>query len=278
MLITKMQSVGNDYIIVDGFSNACDNASRLAFDICNRHFGIGADGLIVILYSNDADFKIDKYDSEGERCSLSPNLVMCAVRYAIDNNINNVCDKKTISIDTDEGIKYISVDDEYITYNAGHTIFTPQLIPVDYSDDLYFDKSLSVGGEEYIISAVGTGNEAFAVAFVDNGDLLNDIDINKIAPFIETNRAFPNGTNVVFANIVDDKTMQVRCWKKTIGEYIGFDYGAVAAFSVANYKNNVGDSACIELVGGDLMIEISDDDFIYVKSKPKKVFEVEWNL
>lgn len=274
MIFTKMHCVCNDFLILNCFDDIVDIAEGLPVQVCDRHLGIGADGLVLVLYSNDADFRIDFYNPDGIKTSCNTNVLRCAAKYALDNKI---IDKKMISVDTDNGIKYVTVnDDNSLTVNIGEPIFTPQLIPVDYTGDDFIEKVISVGADDYVASCVSVNSNPCTVIFVENTDELNDIEFNKIAPYIEKHNIFPNRSNVVFVNVVNRDTLQVRCWQINAGEVIGCDFGSAAAFVVANFMGKVDDKVKVELYGGDLTLEISDDNFAYVTGCAENVFEINW--
>lgn len=274
MIFTKMQCVGNDFLILNGFDDIIEIQEDLPVKVCDRHFGIGADGLALILYSNDADFKLDFYNPDGIKSPCNTNILRCAVKYALDNKI---VDKDLISVDTANGIKYVKKENtDQLIINIGEPIFTPQLIPVDYTGDEFIDKVISVGADDYVACCVSVNSNPCTVIFTDNTEKLNEIEINKIAPFIEKHNIFPNNTNVVFTNIENRDTIQVRCWQINNGEVIGCDFGAVAAFAVANYMGKVEDKIVAELYGGDLKLELSDDNFAYVTASAENVFEINW--
>lgn len=274
MIFTKMHCVCNDFLILNCFDDIVEVAEDLPVKVCDRHFGIGADGLVLILYSNDADLRIDFYNPDGIKSSCNTNVLRCAVKYALENKI---VDKNMISVDTDNGIKYVTVNDNgSFTVNIGEPIFTPQLIPVDYTGDEFIEKVISVGADDYIASCVSINSNPCAVIFTETTDELNDLEFNKIAPNIEKHNIFPNSANVVFANIVDRNTLQVRCWQINMGEVIGCDFGTAAAFAVADFMGKVDNQVKAELYGGDLDLEISDDNFIYVTGCAENVFEINW--
>ena len=274
MIFTKMQCVGNDFLILNAFDDIIEIQEDLPVKVCDRHFGIGADGLALILYSNDADFKLDFYNPDGIKSPCNTNILRCAVKYALDNKI---VDKDLISVDTANGIKYVKKENtDQLIINIGEPIFTPQLIPVDYTGDEFIDKVISVGADDYVACCVSVNSNPCTVIFTDNTEKLNEIEINKIAPFIEKHNIFPNNTNVVFTNIENRDTIQVRCWQINNGEVIGCDFGAVAAFAVANYMGKVEDKIVAELYGGDLKLELSDDNFAYVTASAENVFEINW--
>ncbi len=274
MIFTKMQSLGNDFLILNCFDEVNEIDEKLPVTICDRHFGIGADGLALVLYSNDADIKVDFYSPDGIKTVCNTNLLRCVAKYALDNKIVN---KSVISVSTDNGVKYVQVsDDNSFVVNIGEPVFTPQLIPVDYTDSEFIEKVISVGAMDYVVSCVSINSNPCAVIFVNNTEELNDFELNKVSPFLEKHHYFPNNTNIILANIKDFNSMQVRCWQINMGETIGCDFGATAAFVVAQSLGKVDDNIVCELLGGDMTLQISEDNFAYTSAKAESVFEINW--
>ncbi len=276
MIFTKMQCAGNDFLILNCFNDIINVEADLPLKVCDRHFGIGADGLLLILYSDNADFKLEFFNPDGTKSPCNTNVLRCAAKYALENKI---VDKDLISTDTQNGIKYIKVSDDdsdMLIVNIGEPVFTPQLVPVDYTGDEFIEKNISIGADDYTVSCVSINSNPCTVIFVENTTKLNELEVNKIAPFIEKHNVFPNNTNVIFANIEDRSTIQVRCWQINTGEVIGCDFGAVSAFVTANYIGKVDDKVKAELYGGDLLLELSDDNFAYVTASAEFVFEINW--
>ena len=276
MLITKMQCIGNDFLVANCFYDKIENPSVLAREICDRHFGIGADGLVLLLYSNDADFRTEFYNPYGVKSKCTPNMLICAVKYALDNDLVN---KLTVSVDTDDGVKYLTVSDSdkvEITTNCGLPVLTPQLIPVDYTGEDFINKVINIFDKSYQLTCVSVQGNPCAVMFTENGEELNEIEIGLIAPYIEKHNIFPSGCNVIISNVVDRNLLQARCWVLNQGEVIGCDFGATAALVAATLCGYTDDKVAVELHGGDVSVEISDDDFIYLTANADKVFEIEW--
>ncbi len=274
MLLTKMQCSGADYLFADCYNDVLDNPSALAAKVCDRHLGVGSLGLVLLLYSNDADFRIEIYDSYGAKVSPDPAVLCCAVAFA---GLLDIPLRSTVSFDTDSGIKYVVMnEDGSCTVNAGLPVLTPQLIPVDYTGDCFIDKVVSVKGIDYRTTCLSLAERPYAVVFTENGEELNDLNLKKIAPYFEAHNIFPVGTNVVFANVVDNTLVQERCWLFGDGESVGDSFGAVAAYTAAWLNKLSGDKGTVETLGGDVLVEVSDDDFVYFTSKGEKVFDVQW--
>lgn len=274
MIFTKMQSLGNDFLILNCFNDIIDVDEKLPVSVCDRHFGIGADGLALVLYSNDADVKVEFYSPDGIKTVCNTNLLRCVAKYAIENKI---VDKNLISIDTDNGVKYIQMsEDDFLTVNIGEPVFTPQLIPVDYTDSEFIEKIISVGSNDYVVSCVSINSNPCAVIFVDSTEELNDFELNSICPFLEKHHYFPNNMNIIIANIKDYNSIQVRCWQINTGETIGCDFGATGAFVVAESMGKIDNNILCELYGGDMKLQLSDDNFAYTSAKAENVFEINW--
>ncbi len=277
MKYTKVHSVGNDYLIVNCYEEQVNKPDEIAVTSCHRHFGIGADGLILISYSQHGDFKVELYNTDGIECKPSPNALICCVKYIVDNGIS---DKLTISFETIAGVKYVTVDDidgkVVFTVNCGKAIFTPQLIPIDSCEDTFIDKTITIKNDNYEISCVLVENKVNTVIFVDNGDELNEYELAKIAPYIERHNMFPMGTNIQIANIVEKNLAQVRCWQLDEGEVMGCDFGAASVFAIANHKDMVNDKITVELLGGDIEFSIDEDGYIYQSSYAEIVFSIDF--
>lgn len=274
MLLCKMQCAGADYLFADCFDTSLDNPAETAGKVCDRYFGVGAFGLVLLLYSNDADFRIDIYNRFGEKIKPNPDVLCCAAEFARKLGLFK---SGNISADTDLGVKYAAAnDDGSFTINAGIPVTTPQLIPVDSTDESFVNKTIVVGNAEYQATCLSVGDNPFTVIFMNDTDELNSLEIYKTAPFIEGHNIFPVGTNVVFVNAVDRAVLQERCWLLGEREVTGNGFGAAAAFFAARLNGLADDSATVETLGGDLKIDVSADGFVYVTLSAEKVFEIEW--
>ena len=275
MKFTKMQGIGNDYVYVNCFTETVDNISETAIKISDRHFGVGSDGLVLILPSNCADFRMRMINSDGSEAEMCGNAIRCVGKYVRDNNLT---DKDEISVETLAGIKILKLTIENsevarVCVDMGEPILTPQLIPVDYTGDEFIDKIINVDGEEYSITCVSMGNP-HAVTYMDD---IDSLEIEKIGPKFEHHQIFPRRTNTEFVKVIDRKTLQMRVWERGAGETLACGTGACAVL-VASVINNLSErSATVKLLGGDLEIEWNEEDnHIYMTGTATKVFEGEW--
>jgi len=278
MKFTKMQGIGNDYVYVNCFTETVDDTADLsetAIKISDRHFGVGSDGLVLIMPSDCADFRMRMINSDGSEAEMCGNAIRCVGKYVRDNKLT---DKDEISVETLAGIKILKLTTENnevarVCVDMGEPILTPQLIPVDYTGDEFIDKIINVDGEEYSITCVSMGNP-HAVTYMDD---IVSLEIEKIGPKFEHHQIFPRRTNTEFVKVIDRKTLQMRVWERGAGETLACGTGACAVL-VASVLNNLSDrQATVKLLGGDLEIEWNEEDnHIYMTGTATKVFEGEW--
>lgn len=277
MKFTKMHGLGNDYVYVNGFAEKIEDASELAIRISDRHFGIGADGLILINPSETADFEMVMYNADGSRGEMCGNGIRCVGKYVYDYGLT---DKSNISVETLAGIKYLdlSVKDGkvyQVTVDMGSPIFTPSLIPIVSASERVIDEPITVDGKEYKITAVSMGNP-HAVVYMED---IKNLDIEKIGPEFENHERFPRRINTEFAKVLDRHTVLMRVWERGSGETLACGTGACAV-AVSSVLNGLTESeVCVRLSGGDLFIKWDrEKGNVYMTGSAEMVFEGEWNL
>ena len=245
----KMNGLGNDFIILDHEEYEKCNISpdKLAIKLCNRYFGIGADGLIIVDKSEEGtDIAWIFYNSDGSIAEMCGNGIRCYARYVHDKKI---VDKKEIAIETKAGIKIVTlVSDEEVRVNMGSPILEPSKIPVDSNTNV---NTCLVDGKEFTVNSVSMGNP-HAVIFVKE-------DSRKLAhefgPKIETHKLFPNKTNVEFAEVVSRKEVNLDVWERGCGITLACGTGACATAVAGILNGYLDDSVKVNLPGGSLKIE-----------------------
>jgi len=275
MKFTKMQGIGNDYVYINCFEETVKNESEMAIKISDRHYGVGSDGLVLIMPSDFADFRMRMINSDGSEAEMCGNAIRCVGKYVRDNGLT---DKDEISVETLAGIKILTLtmengEVEKICVDMGEPVLTPQLIPVDYTGDEFIDKIINVDGEEYSITCVSMGNP-HAVTYLDD---IDSLDIEKIGPKFENHQIFPRRTNTEFVKVIDRNTLKMRVWERGAGETLACGTGACAVL-VASVLNGLSDRcATVKLLGGDLEIQWNEENnHIYMTGTATKVFEGEW--
>ncbi|MFI3208007.1 MAG: diaminopimelate epimerase [Eubacteriales bacterium] len=277
MKFTKMQGLGNDYVYVNGFEEKIDNPSEVAIMVSDRHFGVGADGLICINPSDVADFEMAMYNADGSRGEMCGNGIRCVGKYVYDKGLT---DKKSVSIETLGGIKYLEFTIvehavESVRVDMGSPILIPSQIPVVAEGDTCIAQSLIVDGREYIMTCVSMGNP-HAVIYIDD---VAGLEIEKIGPLFENHERFPNRINTEFVKVIDEHTVEMRVWERGSGETLACGTGACAVAVSSILNGYTKDSVTVKLLGGDLKIEWNqEENTIYMTGPAKIVFDGELEL
>lgn len=267
-----MHGAGNDYIYVNGLAENIENPSQLAIDLSNRNFGIGSDGLVLILPSDICDFRMQMFNSDGSEAEMCGNATRCVGKYVYDNKLT---DRKEITLETKAGTKYINLlDGDYkarkVTVDMGEPILDPTLIPVNIAQKPVLEHPLNIDGEEWKISCVSMGNP-HAVVFTEG---IKGFNLPVLGPKFETHPIFPRKTNTEFIEVVDRNTLNMRVWERGAGETLACGTGACAAAVAAILNGYCDRKIKIHLLGGDLDIEWREsNNHIYMTGEAVTVFE-----
>jgi len=249
---TKMHGIGNDYVYIHDPQRAVQEPGKLALRISDRHFGVGSDGLVLILPSDKADFMMDMYNSDGSRGKMCGNAIRCVGRYVFERGLT---DLKTLRIETLSGIKtlYLQVRDgqvESVTVDMGKPITKPADIPVRWNDTRVVDEPIAVDGQLHKLTCVSMGNP-HAVVFLPEIDKL---DLPRIGPHFEHHSLFPDRINTEFVQVIDRRHLRMRVWERGAGETMACGTGACAALVAAVLTGRADREATVSLLGGDLSI------------------------
>lgn len=269
---TKMHGAGNDYIYINGINQIIKNPSELAVQLSNRHFGIGSDGLILILPSYSCDFRMQMFNSDGSEGEMCGNASRCIGKYVYDNGLTS---KKEITLETKAGVKYITLlegdfKSRNVKVDMGEPILAPNLIPVNVKDQPVINHPLDIDGKIWEISCVSMGNP-HAVIFTKN---IKDLDLPIVGPKFEKHPIFPHKTNTEFIEVIDRKTLNMRVWERGAGETLACGTGACAATVAAILNHYCDRKVTIHLLGGTLEIEWNEDNnHVYMTGEAVTVFE-----
>lgn len=278
MKFSKMHGIGNDYVYVNCFKETVENPEAVSIFVSDRRFGIGSDGLILIMPSDKADFRMRIFNADGSEAMMCGNGTRCVGKYVYDHGMT---DKTDITLETNSGIKYLKlfVKDgkvDSVTVDMGKAILKPRDIPVDSDLDLFVAQPVEVAGKEYKITAVSMGNP-HAIVYVDDVDSL---DLEKIGPDFENHKLFPNRVNTEFIKVIDDKTLQMRVWERGSGETFACGTGACASVvsSVLNNYCKYDEEVLVHLRGGDLRITYKKDGTVMMTGPATQVFDGEIDI
>lgn len=279
MKFTKMQGIGNDYIYVNCFEEQVANPEQLSVRLSDRRFGIGGDGLILIMPSQIADFKMRIFNADGSEAMMCGNGTRCIGKYVYEHGLTN---KTHITLETNSGIKYLELHctgDQVtsVTVDMGKAILTPREIPVESdSQEPFVAKPVQVGDRLERLTCVSVGNP-HAVVFCDR---VEDLDLEKLGPLFEHHAIFPDRVNTEFVRAIDDHTLQMRVWERGSGETLACGTGACAT-TVAAVLNGYcpqGEPILVKLRGGDLTITYQADGTVMMTGPAEEVFQGEINL
>lgn len=278
MKFTKMQGIGNDYIYVNCFEEKVDDPERVSQIVSDRHFGIGGDGLVLIMPSDKADFRMRMFNADGSEGNMCGNATRCIGKFVYDNGLT---DKTEITLDTKSGIKYLTLYPENgkvktVLVNMGKAVLTPVDIPMKAEGESFINKPIEVLDSEVYITAVSMGNP-HAVTYVDD---VMSLDLEKIGPAFENHPIFPERVNTEFIKVLDSHTIQMRVWERGSGETWACGTGACAA-AVASVKNGYfknGEEITVKLRGGDLFITYSTDGTVLMRGAAETVFTGEIDI
>lgn len=274
MRFTKMHGLGNDYIYVNCFEERVENPSEVSKFVSDRHFGIGSDGMVLILPSEKADFKMRMFNSDGSEAEMCGNAIRCVGKYVYDNGLT---DKTTVNIETLAGIKVLdmTVKDNKVVLvkvDMGEPILEPAKIPIKSEKERFISEPVSIDGEVYKVTGVSMGNP-HAVTYVEDVD---KFPLEVVGPKMEVHELYPRKINAEFVEVIDKNTLKMRVWERGAGETLACGTGACAVL-VASVLNGLSErKATVKLLGGDLIIEWNEsDNHVYMTGPAVKVFDGE---
>lgn len=283
MNFTKLQSIGNDFVLVETGDTQRD-WSQVAAAICDRHFGVGADGLLLLLPSDSADFRMRMFNPDGSESEACGNGLRCLVEYVIKMNLADI-EAQEISVETMAGTRkariYRAKDKPAkIQVSMGAPKFAAEDIPVVIEDDreLVDIKSMlnypvAVEGRELLLDLVSIGNP-HAVYFEQHP--LSDFPLLQIGPKVEHLSIFPNRINFEVAKVVNRRQIEARVWERGAGETLGCGSGACAMAVAAQLHGYIDNKVDIKLAGGILEVEWDGVGEIFISAPAKIVFRGEW--
>lgn len=256
---TKMHGIGNDYIYVDCFKEnfTVEDAKKYAPILSNRHYSIGADGIILIMPSNIADVRMRMFNYDGSESEMCGNGIRCVAKYTYDRGISK---NNPMKIETLRGVlesKLFIKNDEVdsVEINMNSPILEGLKIPTTIDKDKLIDEPIKINGKMYNFTAVSMGNP-HAVIFLDD---IDSIDISVIGKYIENNNIFPNKVNVEFVQIINKWEVKQRTWERGSGETLACGTGA-SAVCVAGYISGRTENTILNhLLGGDLVLTYKDN-------------------
>ena len=270
----KMQGTGNDYIFIDNRNGEITCPESLCINFCDRHYGIGGYGMVLIENSDVADAKMRVFNRDGSEGKMAGNPIRCVAKYLYDNGI---VVKDEMTIETGAGIKELKlyVSNKRVTsvqVNMGMPDFSTKALPCTLDEDEIIDYPITIGAGSYNITCLSVGNPHCVVFKKD----IDSIDINKVGPFFEKADIFPERINTEFVRVVNRNTIKMRAYERGNGETFACGTGACAAVvaAVENGFCKKGEEIIVKLKGGDLAVTYNDDG-IFMTGNAVLVYEGE---
>ena len=258
MRFTKMEGCGNDYIYINCFEELVEQPEKLAIAMSERHFGIGADGLVLIMPSEKGDFRMRMFNLDGSEGEMCGNAVRCIGKYAYERGLTN---KEEISLETAGGMRFLKLNIEKgivktVGVDMGEPILEAEKIPVIHDTSPVIGKSVLIHGNPFSFTCVSMGNP-HGVTFVDDTE---NFPVEDYGKQVENNPLFPKKTNVEFVQILSRNHIKMRVWERGSGETLACGTGACAS-AVASILNGFCDREVkVTLLGGELSIHWRDED------------------
>ena len=273
---TKMHGAGNDYVYIDGFKEKVEDPAALAREISDRHFGVGSDGLIMILPSNDADVKMRMFNADGSEAEMCGNGIRCVAKYAFDHGLVR---KQKMVIETGAGSLpvqlYLGAGDlvEKVRVNMGSPRLQRGEIPMTGPEnERAVDIGIAVAGQTLAATCVSMGNP-HCVIYVDD---VEHFPVADIGPYIENHDLFPQRINVEFVEVISPTEVRQRTWERGAGETLACVTGASAVTVAGVLTGRTERKIVNHLLGGDLELEWREDGEVTMIGPASEVFSGEY--
>jgi len=269
---TKLQACGNDYLYINCFESEVFTPESLAVALSDRHFGVGSDGIVLILPSDVADARMRVFNLDGSEGQMSGNAIRCVGKYLYDCGI---APRRALTIETLAGVKKLWLtttggEVSHAEVDMGRAAFEPASVPVRLPGGEVIDRPVEVGGVSAKITCVSLGNP-HCVMFCD---LVDNADVARVGPLFENAPFFPERANIEFAEVIDRNTLRVRTWERGSGETMACGTGACAAVAAAVKTGLCGAGEAIRVIlrGGDVTIRYTEET-MSLSGAVEKVFD-----
>ena len=275
MKFTKMQGIGNDYIYFDCTAQPVEHPEELAVKLSDRHFGVGGDGIVLILPSACADFRMRMFNADGSEGKMCGNASRCIGKYVFERGLT---DRTDLTLETLSGVKHLHLTVENgkvarVAVDMGRADFAADRVPVIFNEDEVVEAPFTVNGTEWRITCVSMGNP-HCVIFCDDPAALK---LEEIGPMFEHAPIFPERINTEFVRLRDAHTLEMRVWERGSGETMACGTGACAsaAAAVRTGRCAADEWITVKLRGGDLRVRVAQDGGVTMEGPAEFVFDGE---
>ena len=272
---SKMHGIGNDYIYVDCMERPLADPAGLVVRLSDRRFGIGGDGLILILPSDVADFRMQMFNADGSEGMMCGNGIRCVGKYVYDHGLT---DQRLLSVETKSGVKRLELFIEdgkvaQVEVSMGKAILKPSDIPMRSELERFVALPIEACGKTWTGTAVSMGNPHLVIFGGDPDEL----DLGAIGPAFERHPLFPDRVNTEFVQVLDDGTLKMRVWERGSGETLACGTGAcaVTVAAVLNGYRPADTPVTVRLRGGDLVVTYAGGGDVTMRGAATHVFDGE---
>ncbi|MDP7162720.1 MAG: diaminopimelate epimerase [Phycisphaerae bacterium] len=279
MRFVKMHGLGNDYVYVDCFDQEVVDPPALAKVISDRHFGVGGDGLILVMPSRGGDVRMQVFNADGSEGRMCGNGIRCVAKYAYEHKRAKA---NPMRIETASGIKSIDLvlDDEgkvaSTRVDMGEPILEPGRIPVNIPQERVVEVPVRTSKHAFLMTCVSMGNP-HTVIFVKDVNDKTAVPLEEVGPELERHALFPDRVNVHFVQVHSPEEVTMRTWERGSGITLACGTGASAACVAGVLTGKTHRVITAHLPGGDLSLEWrQDDNHVYMTGPAAEVFAGEW--
>lgn len=267
MKFIKMHGLGNDFVILAGKEACLENPSAAARRLCERHFGIGADGLVLLLPGGNADIAMRIYNADGSEAEMCGNALRCVARYVVDQEM---AAGPVVTVDTKASLKTAELlPGGRVKVNMGAPLLESLDIPVNAPPGQVVGEKIEASGVTYRYTAVSMGNP-HCVIFLEPGQ---EVEVSKAGPILESHNYFPRGTNVEFCRVKNLREVEVRVWERGAGETLACGTGACAVVVAGMLQGKLERKSAVRLPGGTLEIEWTPEGPVLMEGPAEYVYE-----
>lgn len=276
MKFTKWQGCGNDFVLIDCRENEPLDYAALSVKVCDRHYGIGADGILVVLNSDKADFRMRIFNTDGSEAEMCGNGIRCFARYLYDNQITT---KTKFTVETGAGILVpeIILEDGRVTgvrVDMGEPHLLGEEIPVlGYDGQKVIAQPIEVDGITYAMTGVSMGNP-HCVLFVEDAETF---PIEDLGTKFESHEMFPQKTNTEFVEVKDRSHVRMRVWERGASITLACGTGSCATVVAGVLNDKLDRKAEVQLDGGKLLVEWADNNHVFMTGPAELVFTGEFS-
>jgi diaminopimelate epimerase len=276
MRFTKMHGLGNDYIYLRPSEER--DWAEVSRRVSDRHFGIGSDGLILVLPSQVADVRMRMFNADGSEAEMCGNGIRCVAKFAVEEGMVDA-DAESITIETGDGVKTLQLFREGGVVTAarvdmGLARFDPATLPANASGPgPIIDLPIEVGGMQLKLTLVSVGNP-HAIHYVESG--IETFPLERIGPLVENHPLFPRRVNFQVAQVIDKGHVKHRIWERGSGITLASGTSATAVVAASRLRGFTGDRVVDSQPGGDLVLEWDGKGSVFMTGPATRVFDGEW--